>query len=248
MRKLIVNYYKWYSYNLNRDMEFKVYGDRGIPFIYFPTQYMRFFEVEDKGVINHLANLIETGKIMIIACDNVDKEGLSNFSYWDKRKRLEIEEAFYNYFILELLPCVDNMYHFKTKPVLYGMSFGAYQAMNFFLRRPDLFNGVMTFSGIYNIRFFFNDYFDDLAYLNSPIDSISGLNNDEYIRLYNEKKILMVVSNGAYENEAYPDTVELARLFSLKGIKHKVFYWTSNYPHDWSSWHIYLDYYLNMFL
>lgn len=57
---LIINYEKWYSHNLNRDMEYKVYGNKGIPFIYFPTQYKRFYEAEDEGVIETLAYYIET--------------------------------------------------------------------------------------------------------------------------------------------------------------------------------------------
>ena len=49
-----VRYYKWYSYNLNRDMEYKVYGEQGIPFFYFPTQYQRFYEAENRGIIDFL--------------------------------------------------------------------------------------------------------------------------------------------------------------------------------------------------
>ena len=31
-------YYKEYSHNLNRDMEFQVYGHAGLPFVVFPCQ------------------------------------------------------------------------------------------------------------------------------------------------------------------------------------------------------------------
>ena len=54
-----VRYYKWYSYNLNRDMEYKVYGEQGIPFFYFPTQYQRFYEAENRGIIHELTKYIE---------------------------------------------------------------------------------------------------------------------------------------------------------------------------------------------
>ena len=80
---------KWYSYSLNRDMEYMVYGSKGVPFFYFPTQYKRFYEAYDEGVIATLSYYIEAGKMFVIAVDNIDCESLSNFASWDKKKRLE---------------------------------------------------------------------------------------------------------------------------------------------------------------
>ena len=37
-------YYKEYSYNLGRDMEYKVYGHAGEPVIVFPSQDGRFYD------------------------------------------------------------------------------------------------------------------------------------------------------------------------------------------------------------
>ena len=42
-----VQYFKRYSYNLNRDMEFKVYGHAGRPVLYIPCQDGRFFDFEN---------------------------------------------------------------------------------------------------------------------------------------------------------------------------------------------------------
>ncbi len=39
-----VRYYKGYSYNLNREMEFKVYGHRGKPVLFIPCQAGRFYD------------------------------------------------------------------------------------------------------------------------------------------------------------------------------------------------------------
>ena len=38
-----VRYFKHYSSNLRRDMEFKVYGSYGKPVLFFPCQGGRFF-------------------------------------------------------------------------------------------------------------------------------------------------------------------------------------------------------------
>ncbi len=243
-----INYYKWYSYELKRDMEYKIYGTKGKPFIYFPTQYNRFYEVEEKGVVDTLRYLIDGEQIVLISCDSLDSESLSNYGYWDKNKRLELYEDYYNYFFNELYIALKGKFGFSELPIVFGMSFGAYQAMNFFLRRPELFSGVFAMSGIYRISFFIKDYYNELAFYNSPIDSVIMLNNPAYIKLYNKKKIMMIVSNGAFENDSYNDTVDLEREFNRKGIKNETYYWSNNYPHDFSSWNIYLNYYIKKFL
>ena len=45
-------YYKEYSTNLGRDMEFKVYGHGGKPCIVFPCQNGRFFDFESFDMTN----------------------------------------------------------------------------------------------------------------------------------------------------------------------------------------------------
>ena len=40
-------YFKWYSPNLNRDMELKVYGWAGRPMLFIPCQDGRFFDFEN---------------------------------------------------------------------------------------------------------------------------------------------------------------------------------------------------------
>lgn len=229
-------------------MEYMVYGDRGIPFIYFPTQYQRYYEAFDKWVVDTLSYYIEKGAICLIAVDNIDNESLSNFANWDKRFRLNRQEEYYNYIINELYPSIMNEYNFNVLPYTLGMSFGAYQAMNMLIRQPKLFSGVFAMSGIYKISYFINDYYDDLAFLNCPLDSINLLKDESYINTLRSKKILVVVSSGAYEEESLKETIELERAFNNKNIPASFYYWTSNYPHDFPSWNIYLDYYIKDFL
>ena len=245
---LIINYEKWYSHNLNRDMEYKVYGNKGIPFIYFPTQFKRFYEAEDEGVIETLAYYIETEKIFVIAVDNIDIESLSNFASWDKRKRLLRQEEYYNYIINELYPTVKAKYKFKTLPICLGMSFGAFEASNMLIRQPKLFGGAFLMSGIYKITYFINDYYDEIAFLNCPLDSINLLKDEKYLNLLRSKKIIVVVSSGAYEEESLKETYELEEAMKNKAIPACFYYWTNNYPHNFSSWKIYLSFYIKEFL
>ena len=45
-----------------------------------------------------------------------------------------------------------------------GASFGALHSMNLFLKRPDLINGVIAMSGVYDLSEYTKGYFDDDAY------------------------------------------------------------------------------------
>ena len=229
-------------------MEYMVYGNKGIPFIYFPTQYNRYYEAFDKGVVSSLSYYIETGKITLICVDSIDIESLSSHANQDKRSRLLRQEEYYNYIIKELYVAVMNEYNFNILPYVLGMSFGAYQAMNMLIRQPNLFSGVWAMSGIYKISYFIDDYYDELAFLNCPLDSINLLKDEAYINKLRSKKILVIVSSGAYEEESLRETIELEKAFNNKNIPSEVYYWTNNYPHDFSSWNIYLNYYIKDFL
>lgn len=47
-----VEYYKEFSHELNRDMEFKVFGHAGVPCLVFPAQDGRFYDFENFGMID----------------------------------------------------------------------------------------------------------------------------------------------------------------------------------------------------
>ena len=69
-----IQYYKKYSFNLNRDMEFKVYGSGGKPLIVIPCQCGRFYEFEDMKMLDVYAPFIEQGKIQVFTIDTIDGE------------------------------------------------------------------------------------------------------------------------------------------------------------------------------
>ncbi len=58
-------YFKEYSQCLERDMEFKVYGEEGAePVLVFPSQDGRFYDFENQGMIESVAHLINAVKHM----------------------------------------------------------------------------------------------------------------------------------------------------------------------------------------
>ena len=70
----------WFSPNLDREMALKVYGHWGAPFIVFPSSRGRYFDYEGMGMIDAIADFINSGRIKLFCVDSVDAESWYNFS------------------------------------------------------------------------------------------------------------------------------------------------------------------------
>ena len=243
---MITKYYNEYSKFLNKNMEFKVYGDKGKPCLVFPSQNDRFYIYEDKGLINSLAEFIDNGMVQLICVDNYDYESWS--ATWKNGKdRILSQEAYYNYIMEEIVPFIKTLSNEKI--MTFGVSLGAYQAVNFFLRRPDVFDSVLSLSGIYHSGFFFGDYHDELTFLNSPIDSLRLMDiNHPYVSQYNKSRIIICVGKGAWEFDCQNDTYQLEQQFRRLGVEASVYYWSEEYIHDWPSWNVQAPFYFKEIL
>lgn len=72
-----INYHKSYSNYLNREMEFKVFGHAGILLLAFPSQDGRFYDYENRNLIQSISYQIDRGKVMVLCCDSIDGESWS---------------------------------------------------------------------------------------------------------------------------------------------------------------------------
>ena len=246
-----VEYYKEYSFHLNRDMEFKVYGYRGNPVLVFPSQDGRFFDFENNGMVDCVKDYIEDGRIQLFCCDSNDVNSWSSTTL-DPRTRIENHEAYTRYITEELCPHIfdisknaNNGYTFDGI-VTTGCSMGATHALNFLLRFPEIFSGCIALSGAYDARLFFGDYMDDLVYANSPVDYVEGMpNNHPYVSLYQERNIIICVGQGAWEHPMLEDATRMKELFGYKNIPAWIDYWGHDVTHDWPWWKKQLPYFMN---
>ena len=171
-----------YSQSLGRDMHMMIYGHDGLPFLAFPTQDSMCRNYEDFGMIDQLSDYLESGKIRIFVVDTVDSESWSPKG-WDPGQRSARQEQYFHYITDEAVPFILS----RTGgwlPMTTGLSMGANHALNMFLRRPDLFSGVIALSGVYDTDVFFNGYMDSTLYMNSPERYLPGMPADHpYIKL-----------------------------------------------------------------
>ncbi len=238
-------YFKIYSQHLDRDMEFNVYGHGGKPCVVFPCQDGRFYDWEGNHMHDEvLGPWIENGKLQLFCVDSIDKESWSD-KYGDGRHRSEMQERWFQYVIEEFIPHVKYINGTGQKILTTGCSMGASHAVNFMLRRPDIFDGCIAMSGVYESDDFFGDYMDELLYQNSPNHYMPNLPKDHYyIDCYNHSNIIISVGQGAWEDLMLASTRRLEATFKEKGINAWIDYWGYDVNHDWPWWKIQLPYFL----
>ena len=236
-------YHKEWSNNLNREMEWKEYGEGEHSVLAIPSQDGRFYDWKSYQMVDTLAPWIDSNKIRLICCDSIDKETWSNIN-GDNRWRIEQHERWYHYIIDELLP---RCRRWGDETFLAtGCSLGAFHAANFFFRRPDMFDTLIAMSGLYYAGYSFPNYSDDLTYANSPEDFLRNMpQNHPWISLYRSRRIIVSVGQGRWEEDTLRSTRELDTILCDKNIPEWFDYWGYDVDHDWPSWRNMLAYFLN---
>lgn len=237
-------YLKEYSARLGRDMEVNIYGYGGKPVLVFPCQNGRFFDWEGFGMLEVLGDYLEGGKIQLFCVDTIDGETLSLKS-GDPYERVRLHEKWFNYVTEELVPRIRAINGTGQDLLATGFSMGAYHAGNFFFRHPDIFDSVIALSGLYDTDDMYGGYMDEVVYANDPCVSLANMPLDHpYIGLYNQRKIMICVGQGAWEEQLLAGTRRLEGVLREKGIHAWVDYWGYDVNHDWPWWKKQIRYFL----
>jgi esterase/lipase superfamily enzyme len=224
-------YHNWYSPSLNRNMEMLVFGHGGARVLVFPTSMGRFYEWEDRGMMVTLGDQIESGRIQVCCVDSVDAE-----SWYARGKdpgaRAWRHMEYENYLLHEVLPLISAK---NPTPylIVMGASFGAYHAMNFALRHPDITNRVIALSGLYDIERWAGGYRDDNLYYNCPCLYIPNESDEGRLSLLRRLDIIMAIGR---EDPNIENNRWLSGALWGKGIGNALREW-DGWAHDWPFWH-----------
>jgi esterase/lipase superfamily enzyme len=234
----------WSSPSLGHDMSLRVYGHAGRPVVAFPSQEGRYWDFESWGMVDACAGFIEPGRARIVAVDGIDWQTWAN---WDAHPgdRARRHEDYDRYIATEVMPFVRDLTGRETAWVT-GASMGAYHAANSLFRHPDLFDGLVAMSGLYQLRMFIGDALDDAVYFNSPLLYLPGLDDPWYLDRIRAARIALVVGQGAWEEEMVVDTHALEAVLRAKSIPAIVDYWGHDVDHDWPWWRKMLPHYLQL--
>jgi esterase/lipase superfamily enzyme len=232
-------YHKQYFSPLGRAMELLVFGHAGLPVVVFPTSGGRFYEFEDRGMSAALADKIDTGQLQIFCVDSVDMESWYNRQApprWRIARHLQYEA----YLLTEVVPFIRSK---NTNPSLtaLGCSFGGYHAANIALRHPDVFTGMLSLSGAFDLTSFLDDYYDQDCYLNLPTHYLPNLDDPWFLDRYRNNNYILATG---WDDQCLTHNQNLDRILSEKGIPHQFHVWDTLNSHDWPTWQRMMQQYL----
>jgi len=236
--------HSWWSPSLNQEMGLKIYGYYGKPVLVFPAQGGRCCEFEDFGMVGAAASFIEAGEIKVFTVESVDNQSWAN---WDTHPydRAWRHEAYDGYITGEVVPFIrQHCAGTDRKVFTTGCSMGAYHAANFFFRHPDLFDGTIALSGLFQLSLFVGDYMDERVYLNSPLHFLPRLVDLYYLDQYRDSQIVIGVGRGAWEELMIADACQLQEILAEKNIPAWIDFWGYDVNHDWPWWQKMLPYFL----
>lgn len=226
-------------------MEVVSYGHDGFPLLLFPTAAADYLEYERFLLIRAIAGAIESGKVKVFSINSINSESWLNKQVHPKYKAIRQQQ--YNAYIAdEVAPFIWNSCGGRKGIIGAGASLGAFHAVNQLLRRPDIFDGVLAMSGVYDIRKYYDShgYHDENIYFNNPAEYLPQLNDDYFLPLLQQKdSIYILTGQGPYES---PDASRaLSATLAAKGVPHELDVWGHDMSHDWPTWRAMLEYYLD---
>ena len=232
----------WYSPALNKEMPLVKYGDFGFALLLVPTAAADYLEYERFQLMEYLAPFINQGKVKVFSIDSINNESWLNNNMNPSHKSIR-HRQWNDYVFNEVVPFIRNATSNDTPVITCGASFGALHSMNLFLKRPDIINGVIAMSGVYDLSEYTKGFFDDDVYFNSPWHYMHHLTDHQILEQIRQSKHIHILSgSGNYEDPEASG--KFAKVLYDKGIWYELDIWGKEWPHDWNTWRAMLPLYL----
>ena len=212
-------------------MELLVFGHAGMPMIVFPTSMGRFFDYENRRMIEAVSQKYENGEMQAFCVDSVDAESWYNKAVHPSRRAARQVE-YDQYLVHEVVPFVRAR-NASTQLTVTGCSFGGYHSVNFALRHPDLATHCISMGGAFDIHQFLNGYYDENCYFNCPPDFLPNLNDAWFLDRYRQMKIVLATGE---TDICLDENRRLATIMAAKSIPHYLDVWGDGAGHDWPWW------------
>ena len=235
--------HQWYSPALNKEMPVAVYGHYGFALLMVPTAAADYLEYERFELIDQLKPFLDTGKLKIFSVNSINTESWMNKEMEGAHKAIR-QNQFNEYVFNEVIPFIKSKTSQDTPIITCGASFGAFHSMNLFLKRPDLINGVIAMSGVYDLMEYTDGFYDDQVYFNSPMHYIPNLADHDTLEKIRRGKIILATGSGNHED---PEANRrFSNLLQSKSIPHDLEVWAEDIHHDWPTWRKMLPYFIDL--
>jgi esterase/lipase superfamily enzyme len=215
------------------------YGHYGRPVLVFPSEQGKAYDFADNGMVGEVADLIDAGRVKLYCVDSYDAAS------WAARDQ-PLEErgrrhgAYESWIVDQVVPFIaDDSGGTPGDIATVGVSMGAFHALNFGVKRADLFPLAICLSGNYDPASWQGwGERGDALYFNNPADYLQHLDGDHLDWLRSRLSVLLVCGQGQWEDTtgSLASTRHVAGLLAAKGIRHELDLWGYDVPHDWPSW------------
>ncbi|CAN5779506.1 alpha/beta hydrolase-fold protein [soil metagenome] len=223
-------HHRWYSPSLGRHMDLLVFGHAGARMLVYPSSMGKFFEWEDRGMVDALGEHLSRGWLQMFCVDSVDEE--SWYAKWKHpAERAWRQTQYENYVLHEVLPLSWDI---NPHPYLIttGASFGAYHAADLAFRHPWVVNRMIGLSGLYDVKENTEGYSDDAVYAHDPSQYLVH-ENDPY-RLDALRRMNIILATG--QDDSFRGNNEyISRVLWDKGVGNALRLW-DGWAHDWPWW------------
>lgn len=233
----------WFSPALNKEMPIASYGHFGFAILLIPTAAADYLEYERFQLIDAIAPFINSGKCRVFSIDSMNKESWMNNQMLPEHKAIR-HNQFNNYVFNEVVPFIRSSTSDETMIYTCGASFGALHAMNLFMKRPDIINGAISMSGVYDLTEYTKGFWDDQVFYNSPVHYMPSLNDNWYLdKIKSSHHIHIYSGSGNFEDPEA--SKKFAGILYTKGIWYDLDVWGPDIHHDWPTWRSMLPYILD---
>lgn len=235
--------YSWYSPALGRDMPIAIYGHYGFALLLVPTAAADYLEYERFQMMESLRPYIQAGKVKVYSVNSINNESWLNKEMDPTHKAIR-HNQFNQYIFEEVIPFIRSNSSADTQIITCGASFGALHSMNLFLKRPDIINGVIAMSGVYNLMEYTDGHYDEQVFYNSPAQYMPGLSDPWYLdNIRRSRHIHLLTGSGPYEDPNAART--MAGILYNKNIWYELDVWGEEWRHDWPTWREMLPLYMD---
>lgn len=222
---------KWRSPSLGKDMRVAIYGERGTPVLAFPTRGKTCEQWEEYGMTEAISLQLEEGYNQLFCIDSVDEESLLNEKI-DASKRITRHIQFESFILDEVVPFIRKTNRIEYL-IIIGVDLGGYHAINLALKYPKQFGKAVGLSGVYDIKHFLDDFYNDNVYYNNPVDYMPNLNKQLLLNQIREVDYRLV----SYANDQRREQAEhMSNVLRMKFIEHELDIWDIDENDEWELW------------
>lgn len=220
----------WRSPSLGKDMKLTIYGKSGTPIIGLPTRGASCHQWEKFGMVDAISYQLKNDFNQLFCLSSVDEEGFLNDDA-SPAQRLVRQQQYESYIVEELVPYIKEENNIEFI-ILAGIDLGGYHALTTGLKYPGAFGKVIGISGIYDIKPFMDDFYNDDVYYSNPMDFVPNLNNHQTMKKVQDVDFRLVSFDS---DERKEDALRMSDVLRMKFIQHELDVWGDE-SEEWELW------------